>query len=159
LFPVKLPIVIHTEEDYDRAARAKLNAMPDGTDKEREFRRWPKPCSPSNCGATTPTMAKARPRLRIIARIELFGAQALILLRGTLRAGRPYGQNLRDDIGARTPLSMELDMTVEHGQRALVDRKRDRTADIRAPRKTEGGTAPAAAAFPWMRHWSTAPLG
>ena len=39
LFPVKLPIVIHTEEDYDRAQqRAKeLNAMPDGTDKEREL--------------------------------------------------------------------------------------------------------------------------
>jgi hypothetical protein len=85
--------------------------------------------------------------------------QALILLRERLRAGRPYGQNFRDDIGARTPLSMELDMTVEHGQRALVDRKRDRTADIRAPRKTEGANSACGGGVSMMRHWSTAPLG
>ncbi|WP_336813438.1 hypothetical protein [Bosea sp. MMO-172] len=36
---VKLPIVIHTEEDYDRAQQRveELNAMPDGADKEREL--------------------------------------------------------------------------------------------------------------------------
>lgn len=37
--PVKLPIVIHTEEDYDRAQQRveELNAMPDGAEKEREL--------------------------------------------------------------------------------------------------------------------------
>jgi hypothetical protein len=36
---VKLPIVIHTEEDYDRAQQRaeELNAMPDGAEKEREL--------------------------------------------------------------------------------------------------------------------------
>jgi hypothetical protein len=36
---VKLPIMIHTEEDYDRAQQrvAELNAMPDGAEKEREL--------------------------------------------------------------------------------------------------------------------------
>ena len=37
---MKLPIVIHTEEDYDRAQQRvkELNALPDGTEKERELR-------------------------------------------------------------------------------------------------------------------------
>jgi len=36
---VKLPIVIHTEEDYDRAQQRaeELSAMPDTADKEREL--------------------------------------------------------------------------------------------------------------------------
>jgi hypothetical protein len=36
---VKLPIVIHTEEDYDRAQQRteELSAMPDSADKEREL--------------------------------------------------------------------------------------------------------------------------
>jgi len=36
---VKLPIVIHTEEDYDRAQQRaeELNAMPDSAEKEREL--------------------------------------------------------------------------------------------------------------------------
>ena len=36
---VKLPIVIHTEEDFDRAQQRveELNAMPDGAEKEREL--------------------------------------------------------------------------------------------------------------------------
>jgi hypothetical protein len=37
---VKEPIVIHTEEDYDRAQQrvAELNASPDSADKEHELR-------------------------------------------------------------------------------------------------------------------------
>ena len=37
--PVKLPIVIHTEEDYDLAQLRveELNAVPDGAEKEREL--------------------------------------------------------------------------------------------------------------------------
>lgn len=37
---VKLPIVIHTDEDYERAQQRveELNGMPDGTEKERELR-------------------------------------------------------------------------------------------------------------------------
>ena len=36
---VKLPIVIHTEEDYDRAQQRveELNATPDSAEKEREL--------------------------------------------------------------------------------------------------------------------------
>lgn len=36
---MKLPIVIHTEEDYDRAQQrlTELNAMPEGAEKEREL--------------------------------------------------------------------------------------------------------------------------
>ena len=36
---VKLPIVIHTEEDYDRAQQRveELNAMPTSAEKEREL--------------------------------------------------------------------------------------------------------------------------
>ena len=36
---VKLPIVIHTDEDYDRAQQRvkELNAMPDSGEKEREL--------------------------------------------------------------------------------------------------------------------------
>jgi hypothetical protein len=36
---VKLPIMIHTEEDYDRAQQRveELNAMPDSAEKEREL--------------------------------------------------------------------------------------------------------------------------
>jgi hypothetical protein len=36
---VKLPIAIHTDEDYDRAQQRvkELNAMPDGDEKEREL--------------------------------------------------------------------------------------------------------------------------
>lgn len=36
---MKLPIVIHTEEDYDRAQQRaeELSAMPDTADKEREL--------------------------------------------------------------------------------------------------------------------------
>lgn len=36
---MKLPIVIHTEEDYDRAQQRveELNAMPNSAEKEREL--------------------------------------------------------------------------------------------------------------------------
>lgn len=37
---MKLPIVIHTDEDYERAQQRveELNAMPDSSEKERELR-------------------------------------------------------------------------------------------------------------------------
>ena len=37
---MKLPIVVHTEEDYERAQQRveDLNAMPDSAEKERELR-------------------------------------------------------------------------------------------------------------------------
>lgn len=37
---VKLPIIIHTDEDYDRAQQRveELNALPDNSEKERELR-------------------------------------------------------------------------------------------------------------------------